>query len=347
MDRLETTEQKEKEKSASCRSRPRDGRQLVDGTGRGVWRLRQRKKKEKKIKGIDRRWAGSWIGPDGGRSRKKEAAQCLDRLLHFARYRWSESLLLLVVMKVMNYTRSMATKHSKISAATHRASTRVGSVPEKPVWQSPVDHARFSGHVAKLLSLQSEITAEASRSLPLARVISQTDPRFRPLVAQLEQLARPGADDVGLLDVPETHDAALPSPFASARARGQQFVASEYRKPENLTLEDASVVAGCSERVLNQRRQDGKVYALLPPGKSRGFRYPSWQFEIEPDRLELVLAPFFARKTSSWVVHHFMLRPNDALGGMRPADYLLDANRPVDTVVAAVIDSLPRDQGAA
>jgi len=220
-------------------------------------------------------------------------------------------------------------------------------MPEKPMWQSPVDHARFSGHVAKLLSLQSEITAEASRSLPLARVISQTDPRFRPLVAQLEQLARPGAGEVDLQDAPEAHDAALPSPFASARARGQQFIAAEYRKAENLALDDASIVAGCSDRVLNQRQQDGKVYALLPPGKSRGFRYPSWQFEVEPDRLGMALAPFFARKVSSWVVHHFMMRPNDALGGMRPVDYLLDANRPVDTVVAAVDDSLPRDQGAA
>jgi hypothetical protein len=250
-------------------------------------------------------------------------------------------------MKVMNYTIVMATKHSKVHIPAHRALTRLGATPEKPVWQSPVDHARFSGHVAKLMSLHSEITAEASRSLPLARVISQTDPRFRPLVAQLEQLARPGAADVEIQDTPEAQEPELPSPFANARARGQQFIASEYRKPENLTLEDASLVAACSDRVLNQRRMDGKVYALLPPGKSRGFRYPGWQFDVDPERLAMTLAPFFARKTSSWVVHHFMLRPNDALGGMRPADYLLDSTNPLDAVIAAVNDSLPRDQGAA
>jgi hypothetical protein len=250
-------------------------------------------------------------------------------------------------MKVMNYTSFMATKHAKVHTSAHRASTRVRPNAENPKWQSPVDHARFSGHVAKLLSLHSEITAEASRSLPLARMISQTDPRFRPLVAQLEQLARPGTSDLEAQDAPGTQDIAPPSPFANARARGQQFIATEYKKPENLTLEDASLVAGCSDRVLNQRRQDGRVYALLPPGKSRGFRYPGWQFEVDSERLAMALAPFFARKTSSWVVHHFMLRPTDALVGMRPADYLLDSSKPLDPIIAAVNDSLPRDQGAA
>ncbi|MBV0881496.1 hypothetical protein KTQ42_19600 [Noviherbaspirillum sp. L7-7A] len=247
----------------------------------------------------------------------------------------------------MNYTGVMATKHVKVHTTAHRASTRVRASAESPMWQSPVDHARFSGHVAKLLSLHSEITAEASKSLPLARMISKTDPRFRPLVAQLEQLARPGTGDVEIQDAPGAQDIAPPSPFANARARGQQFIATEYKKPENLTLEDASLVAGCSDRVLNQRRQDGRVYALLPPGKSRGFRYPGWQFDVDPERLAMALAPFFARKTSSWVVHHFMLRPNESLGGMRPADYLLDSTQPLDTIIAAVNDSLPRDQGAA
>jgi hypothetical protein len=69
MDRHETTDQKEKEKSERCRGRSSDDRQLVNGTGRGVWRLRQKKKKEKKIKG---RRGNRWSCPGGRRSWDKE-----------------------------------------------------------------------------------------------------------------------------------------------------------------------------------------------------------------------------------------------------------------------------------
>lgn len=107
------------------------------------------------------------------------------------------------------------------------------------------------------------------------------------------------------------------------------------------------MIAACSDRMLNQRRQDGKVYALLPPGKLRGFRYPSWQFDVAPERLEAALAPFFAARTSSWVIQHFVTRPNETLGNARPMDYLLDTQRPIRPLVDAVNDNLPRDQGAA
>ncbi len=68
-DRIETTDEKEKEKSASPRGRSKGGEQLGDGTGRGVWRLRQKNKKEKKIKGIEGRRGRRRSGPGGNRSR--------------------------------------------------------------------------------------------------------------------------------------------------------------------------------------------------------------------------------------------------------------------------------------
>jgi hypothetical protein len=69
LDWIETTEQKEKEKPEHCGSWSRNDRQPVHGTGRRGWRLRQREKKEKEIKGIERRrgwWAdrpGRWSEP--------------------------------------------------------------------------------------------------------------------------------------------------------------------------------------------------------------------------------------------------------------------------------------------
>jgi len=65
---IEMTEQKEREKSEN-RDWPRYGGPPHYGTGHGVWRLRQREKKEKKIKGIKRRRGGREIGPGGRRSR--------------------------------------------------------------------------------------------------------------------------------------------------------------------------------------------------------------------------------------------------------------------------------------
>jgi hypothetical protein len=51
LDLIETTEQKEKEKPEHCCGWSRNDRQPVNVTGRRGWRLRQREKKEKEIKG--------------------------------------------------------------------------------------------------------------------------------------------------------------------------------------------------------------------------------------------------------------------------------------------------------
>jgi type II secretory pathway component HofQ len=80
-DRIETTDQKEKEKSERRRGRSRENRQLADGTGRSVWRLRQREKKEKKIKGIKGDGASDSVTEEVVGAGLGNAE--LDRLLHF------------------------------------------------------------------------------------------------------------------------------------------------------------------------------------------------------------------------------------------------------------------------
>lgn len=195
----------------------------------------------------------------------------------------------------------------------------------------------------KCMAMSAQVKSLAFRLLYTAKELSASNPSTLPLVQELEKL----------LSVPVTQAGqgeqvrATTDPLASARARGIQAMESEYKKTENLPLEESSVLAGCSERLLNERRQQGMVYALLPPGKSRGFRYPSWQFDADQARLTAALAPFFAVQANPWIIHNFMMRAHEELNGMRACDYILDASMPIATVVAAAEASLPTEQGAA
>ncbi|WP_234819117.1 hypothetical protein [Cupriavidus metallidurans] len=136
-------------------------------------------------------------------------------------------------------------------------------------------------------------------------------------------------------------------PLQAARDRGRQYALAELQRPENLSLRDASTYAGRSDRAINEARLSGQLYALVPPGKQRGLRYPQWQFDAEASRLAAVLAPFIEASASCWIVHNFMQRPLDALGGERPMDWVLDAARPIETVVEAATARFAGEQGAA
>jgi hypothetical protein len=133
----------------------------------------------------------------------------------------------------------------------------------------------------------------------------------------------------------------------AARDRGRHYALTELQRPENLSLRDASTYAGRSDRAINEARLSGQLYALVPPGKQRGLRYPQWQFDAEASRLAAVLAPFIEASASCWIVHNFMQRPLDALGGERPMDWVLDVARSVETVVEAAKARFAGEQGAA
>ncbi|CAB3803915.1 hypothetical protein LMG28138_05426 [Pararobbsia alpina] len=75
---------------------------------------------------------------------------------------------------------------------------------------------------------------------------------------------------------------ALGDPLASARARGRRFAAEEYRNSANQALADARSYTRHSESTINDLPQNGKLYALLPPGKTGEFRYPKWQLDARP-----------------------------------------------------------------
>lgn len=135
-------------------------------------------------------------------------------------------------------------------------------------------------------------------------------------------------------------------PLASARARGRRFAVEDYRSPDNLALLEARDYAGRNERTINEQRQKGGLYALLPPGKERGFRYPKWQFDADPVRLTAVLKPFASAKSNSWVIHSFMRTKRHELGQRSPSEVILDPDSDVGPVVDLAKQEVSGEQGA-
>ncbi|WP_175103989.1 hypothetical protein [Pararobbsia alpina] len=135
-------------------------------------------------------------------------------------------------------------------------------------------------------------------------------------------------------------------PLAAARARGRRFAFEEYESPDNLALLDARDYAGRNDRTINDQRLKGELYALLPPGKTRGFRYPKWQFDATPARLVCVLHPFVDAKANSWVIHSFMRRERDELDGKSPLEIILDDGASIAPVVDLASRDFAGEQGA-
>lgn len=122
-------------------------------------------------------------------------------------------------------------------------------------------------------------------------------------------------------------------PLAAARSRGRRFALEEYESLDNLTLLDARDYAGRNDRTINEQRQRGELYALLPPGKTRGFRYPKWQFDAPSERLANVLCPFANAKANSWIIHSFMQCKRDVIDGKSPMEVILDDGLNIEPVV--------------
>ncbi|WP_454753720.1 integrase [Cupriavidus necator] len=183
------------------------------------------------------------------------------------------------------------------------------------------------------VEVQHELDAALGR---IVRIFAKPNRRFseRRSVAAGEPMAHAGG-------------AAHSDPLQEARERGRLAAAREWEQPENLSLKDAALYAGRSDRAINQDRQAGRLYALVLPGRERGFHYPSWQFHVDSERLVAVLAPFVAAGASCWVIHNFLHRPQEGLEGRTPADCIADAAAPIDAVVRLVDARYRDEQGAA
>ncbi|RSZ59287.1 hypothetical protein HF313_02500 [Massilia atriviolacea] len=135
--------------------------------------------------------------------------------------------------------------------------------------------------------------------------------------------------------------------LSAARTRGASYARAEIAKPDNLTLAAAAKYSGRSDRMINEERKRGLYYALVLEGNSRGFRYPSWQFDANRSRLAAVFHAFGNGDTmNSWVIHAFLTTPNVHLDGHSPREVILDPRLDLEPVLALARARFDSDQGA-
>ncbi|MFC3461519.1 hypothetical protein [Massilia haematophila] len=163
------------------------------------------------------------------------------------------------------------------------------------------------------------------------------------LKQEVEDLKQQVAVLTGLVNLRTEH--ASPS-LANAKARGASYMRSEFDSPENLSLSAASEYSGRSDRVINQERNRGALYALLLEGNTRGFRYPKWQFDVEASRLRAVLQVLIGTSMSCWALHSFLGRPHTDLDSRAPKDVIADNTFPLDRIVEVARRRVDQQQGA-
>lgn len=132
----------------------------------------------------------------------------------------------------------------------------------------------------------------------------------------------------------------------AARERGAAWKRSEIADTNNLSLQQASAHIGLSTRVINERRNDGRYYALLAEGQTRGFRFPRWQFDVPQQRLQAVLDIAQAAGATTWGIHVFMISPSSLLDGATPRDWIGDAAKDLARVTSLARNRFHGDQGA-
>lgn len=122
-----------------------------------------------------------------------------------------------------------------------------------------------------------------------------------------------------------TPDAFQFDALAAARQRGATYMRSQLEDPTNLPLAGAAAMSGFSKTHINAMRNQGRYYALVAPGASRGYRYPAWQFDADIARLEPVIRALALAKPGCWAMHDFLVRPHADLK-RSPRDCILDAS---------------------
>ena len=189
-----------------------------------------------------------------------------------------------------------------------------------------------------------------SYSMPAVRILGSGKGRLAVITTEtLRELVSIEVREKVAQEVGRVLDSLAPlqsAAMSSARERGATYARQQYDDPLNLSLADAAKHSRLSDRLINGRRNAGQYYALVLDGNSRGFRYPSWQFDARPGRLAPVLQVLQAADARCWSVHHFMQSSSDRLEGLCPRDWILDDARDVQAVVRLAQARFNSDQGA-
>lgn len=280
---------------------------------------------------------------------------------------------LVFLMKLMNYNKNMKPQRTlspprpvrPLRQSLRRNTTRADVPPE-------AENAEY-GYVvvgARKLPVRkpdtrrdtADVDADAAGAIRPRGNMALTAPNHE-VIEDLFREARDGKFDSfsrrlkGIIEQYATADEAVQlvrnpvsaDPLAAARQRGIDYALTEWQKPENLTLQAAASYAGVSDNTINTRRQTCQIYALVAPNRSRGFRYPHWQFDVDATRLAAAIKAFSdAGQENSWVLHNLLMRPTPELDDIRPCDYIADSSLDIKRLVQFIQRRfMGGDQGAA
>lgn len=107
----------------------------------------------------------------------------------------------------------------------------------------------------------------------------------------------------------------------AAKKRGADLAQEILARDGMLTGAQAEDRSGVPRRTLNARRAAGTLLGLIGPAQTRGYRYPSWQFDPEIAKAVTQVCAVLKSKPP-WGVYLFFITPQPALGGLTPVDAL-------------------------
>lgn len=225
-------------------------------------------------------------------------------------------------LRAKNRSRSLRSQHTEAatgytSIASTATSAGLATIKEARHLGSPTSLAVNSTKIG-LDSNGRPVVVRRPPKIPLGRLKRET------LAALVERVI----DEKLAQRMPATSEAVV-----AARERGASWARGEYANPANLTLEQAADHVGVSTRIINERRNEGRYYAILPQGQQRGYRFPVWEFDAPADRVAAVFSLTRSVAASGWGVHLFMLSPSSHLNGMAPWEWIADSARDLESVL--------------
>lgn len=223
---------------------------------------------------------------------------------------------------------------AEIAAGRVRVSTTRDPEAKRPAWPGRIRHLKLrlkkdilhTGLLAKKDKVTSQHAYVIITELDLEKLIVS---RIKEQIPRLIEGAQQQTD-----------------PFGAARARGDAYKRTELAKPENMTLAEAARRLNCSDAWLNTLRKRNEFYALVEAGRERGFRYPSWQFDVSRERMSAVLQALHNVHVDGWGIHAFFNAQTAELAGRTPREAILDTAVPVDDILKVVNRRYAVDQGA-
>jgi hypothetical protein len=120
--------------------------------------------------------------------------------------------------------------------------------------------------------------------------------------------------------------------LSSARARGDELVATILSRDDMLSAHDFAQALGVTRATVNTKRQNRQLLAL--EGAKRGFRFPVWQIGRDGKPFDAIPALFERLGDSPWAVYRFLVQHHPELDGLTGRE-ALQAGQSAEAVEAA------------